>query len=286
MNEAALLSARHNRREIGMRELEEAIDRVIAGPERKTRVMSDREKQVIAYHEGGHALVGHVLPNADPVHKVSIVARGRALGWTLALPIEDRYIVTRSELTDQLAVLMGGRTAEELMFLEPTTGAQNDIEKATEIARAMVTEYGMSDLLGPQQLGQKSGEVFLGRDFGHQPNYSDEVAARIDGEIRALIHRGHEEARAILEAHRATLDLLAAALIEKETLDTAELQEILGPLPPWASKRVTEPPRRGTRQSPRARTAAAAASDQPVAKVPTTGARRARPRIRPAPNPT
>jgi len=286
MNEAALLSARHNRREIGMRELEEAIDRVIAGPERKTRVMSDREKQVIAYHEGGHALVGHVLPNADPVHKVSIVARGRALGWTLALPIEDRYIVTRSELTDQLAVLMGGRTAEELMFLEPTTGAQNDIEKATEIARAMVTEYGMSDLLGPQQLGQKSGEVFLGRDFGHQANYSDEVAARIDGEIRALIHRGHEEARAILEAHRATLDLLAAALIEKETLDTAELQEILGPLPPWASKRVTEPPRRGTRQSPRARTAAAAASDQPVAKVPNAGARRARPRIRPAPNPT
>src|SRR5437868_1183131 len=149
MNEAALLSARHNRREIGMRELEEAIDRVIAGPERKTRVMSDREKQVIAYHEGGHALVGHVLPNADPVHKVSIVARGRALGWTLALPIEDRYIVTRSELTDQLTVLMGGRTAEELMFLEPTTGAQNDIEKATDIARAMVTEYGMSELLGP-----------------------------------------------------------------------------------------------------------------------------------------
>jgi cell division protease FtsH len=285
MNEAALLSARHNRREIGMRELEEAIDRVIAGPERKTRVMSDREKQVIAYHEGGHALVGHVLPNADPVHKVSIVARGRALGWTLALPIEDRYIVTRSELTDQLAVLMGGRTAEELMFLEPTTGAQNDIEKATEIARAMVTEYGMSELLGPQQLGQKSGEVFLGRDFGHQANYSDEVAARIDSEIRVLIDQAHTEARAILEAHRATLDRLAATLVEKETLDQAELQDILGPLPPWASRRrVPEPPRRNAKQSPRAR-AAAAAADAPAAKAP-AGSRRARPRIRPAPNPT
>ncbi|HMC43056.1 MAG TPA: AAA family ATPase, partial [Acidimicrobiales bacterium] len=286
MNEAALLSARHNRREIGMRELEEAIDRVIAGPERKTRVMSDREKQIIAYHEGGHALVGHVLPNADPVHKVSIVARGRALGWTLALPIEDRYIVSRSELTDQLAVLMGGRSAEELIFLEPTTGAQNDIEKATEIARAMVTEYGMSDVLGPQQLGQKSGEVFLGRDFGHQANYSDGVAARIDAEIRALIARAHAEARAILEAHRATLDGLAAALIEKETLDHAELQEILGPLPPWATRRLPETPRRSARPSPRVRTAAAAAAKPPAAKAPKAATSPARPRIRPAPNPT
>jgi cell division protease FtsH len=239
MNEAALLSARYDRRAIGMRELEEAIDRVIAGPERKTRVMSEKEKLVIAYHEGGHAMVGHVLPHADPVHKVSIVARGRALGWTLSLPTEDKYIVSRSELRDQLGVLMGGRTAEELIFEEPTTGAQNDIEKATEIARAMVTEYGMSEVLGPQQLGQKHGEVFLGREFGHQPNYSEEVAARIDAEVRMLIDHAHEEARSILVQHRETLDALAAALMEKETLDTPELMEILGGLPPWPSGKAT-----------------------------------------------
>jgi cell division protease FtsH len=236
MNEAALLSARYDRRMIGMHELEEAIDRVIAGPERKTRVMSEKEKLVIAYHEGGHAMVGHVLPHADPVHKVSIVARGRALGWTLSLPLEDKYIVSRSELRDQLGVLMGGRTAEELIFEEPTTGAQNDIEKATEIARAMVTEYGMSDVLGPQQLGQKNGEVFLGRDWGHQANYSQEVASRIDAEVRMLIDNAHEEARSILVKHRKTLDALAAALMEKETLDTPELMEILGELPPWPGK--------------------------------------------------
>jgi cell division protease FtsH len=236
MNEAALLSARHGLAKIAMPQLEEAIDRVIAGPERKTRVMSEKEKLVIAYHEGGHALVGHVLPHADPVHKVSIVARGRALGWTLALPTEDKYIVSQSELRDQLGVLMGGRTAEELVFGEPTTGAHNDIEKATEIARAMVTEYGMSNVLGPLQLGQKHGEVFLGRDISHQPNYSDEVAARIDAEIRLLVDHGHEEARAILTYHRATLDKLAAALVEKETLDTPELMAILGNLKPWPGR--------------------------------------------------
>jgi cell division protease FtsH len=234
MNEAALLSARQDRDRIGMRELEEAIDRVIAGPERKTRVMSEKEKLVIAYHEGGHALVGHVLPHADPVHKVSIVARGRALGWTLSLPTEDRYIVSRSELRDQITVLMGGRTAEELIFEEPTTGAANDIEKASEIARAMVTQYGMSEL-GPQQLGRQDGEIFLGREFGHQANYSDEVASRIDGEVRLIIDTAHEEARSILHTHRRTLDKLAAALIEKETLDTPELMEIMGKLAPWPS---------------------------------------------------
>jgi cell division protease FtsH len=219
-----------------MVQLEEAIDRVIAGPERKTRVMSEKEKLVIAYHEGGHALVGHVLPHADPVHKVSIVARGRALGWTLALPTEDKYIVSQSELRDQLGVLMGGRTAEEIVFGEPTTGAHNDIERATEIARAMVTEYGMSELLGPLQLGQKHGEVFLGREIGHQPNYSDEVAGRIDAEIRLLVDHGHDEARAILTYHRKTLDALAAALVEKETLDTPELMKVLGGLKPWPGR--------------------------------------------------
>jgi cell division protease FtsH len=238
LNEAALLAARQGTKAITMRQMENAIDRVIAGPERQTRVMSEKEKRVIAYHEGGHALVGHVLPHADPIHKVSIVARGRALGWTLALPVEDKYLVTRSELRDELAMLLGGRTAEELIFEDPTTGAQNDIEKATAIARAMVTEYGMSDLLGPQQLGQKQGEVFLGKDYGHQANYSDEVAARIDAEIRQLIDAAHDEAKAILATHKATLDQLAAALIEKETLDTPELTEILGPLPPWPGRNV------------------------------------------------
>ena len=233
MNEAALLAARGGKNEIGMGELEEAIDRVIAGPERRTRVMSEKEKLTTAYHEGGHALVGHVLPHADPVHKVSIVARGRALGWTLSLPMEDKYSYTRNELKDRIAVLMGGRTAEELIFEDFTTGAANDIEKATEIARAMVTQYGMSDVLGPQKLGQQQGEVFLGREFGHQANYSDDVAARIDTEIQAIINAAHEQAAAILKTHRATLDALAAALIEKETLDTPDLMAILGDLPPW-----------------------------------------------------
>jgi cell division protease FtsH len=232
-----------------MPELEEAIDRVIGGPERKTRVMSDSEKLVIAYHEGGHTLVGHVLEHADPVHKVSIVARGRSLGWTLSLPTEDRYITTRSQLRHRLATLMGGRTAEELIFSEPTTGAQNDIEVASGIARAMVVEYGMSDVLGPQQLGQAAGEVFLGRDFGHQANYSEQVAARIDSEIRALIDNAHNEARDILTAHRATLDRLAKALIEKETLEGDDLAAILGKVGTWkpsTAKRKKSGPRAGT----------------------------------------
>jgi len=231
MNEAALLAARRGFKEIGMPQLEEAIDRVIAGPEKRTRIISDKEKRVIAYHESGHALVGHALPNADPIHKVSIIPRGRALGWTLALPEQDKYLVTRSELRDQLAMLLGGRTAEELIFQEPTTGAQNDIEKVTQIARSMVTEFGMSDAIGPQQLGQKNGEVFLGRDFGHQPNYSEEVAGNIDAEVRRLIDEAHQEAAEILVTHRATLDKLADALVEKETLDTAEVTAILGEVP-------------------------------------------------------
>jgi len=231
MNESALLTARRGFSEIGMPQLEEAIDRVIAGPERKSRLISEQEKRVIAYHEGGHALVGHALPNADPIHKISIIARGRALGWTLALPTEDKYLVSRSQLRDQLAMLLGGRTAEEMIFSDPTTGAQNDIEKATQIARAMVTEYGMSDEIGPQQLGQKDGEVFLGRDFGHQRNYSEEVAANVDSEVRRLIETAHDQARDIIATYRGTLDRLADALIEKETLDTPEVMEIFADVP-------------------------------------------------------
>jgi cell division protease FtsH len=230
MNEAALLTARRHGADVTMAALEDAIDRVLAGPERKTRVMSDREKRVIAYHEGGHTLVGHVLEGTDPIHKVSIVSRGRALGWTLALPTEDKYLKTRSELVDTMTMLLGGRSSEELIFEEPTTGASDDIERCTEIARAMVTTYGMSDRLGPQQLGQRSGEVFLGRDYGHEPTYSPEIAGLIDDEVRRLIDHAHDRARFILTAHRATLDRLAAALIEKETLDDADLADVFGEL--------------------------------------------------------
>ncbi len=233
LNEAALLAARHDLTQIGMVQLENAIDRVIAGPERKSLIMSDKDKLVTAYHESGHVIVGHVLTHADPIHKVSIVARSRSLGLTFTLPTEDKYNHSRSELLDAMTMCLGGRSAEELIFEEPTTGAENDIEKATAIARAMVTEYGMSELLGPQTLGQKSGEVFLGRDFGHQANYSEQVAASIDGEVRRMIDESHEQARSILTLHRETLDALAAALVEKETLDGEDLMAIIGPLPMW-----------------------------------------------------
>jgi len=226
MNEAAILAARRTSGVITMAEFEEAIDRVMAGPERKSRVMSDREKLTIAYHEGGHALVGHVLPNTDPIHKVSIIARGRALGWTLALPTEDKNIKSRSELRDEMAMLMGGRTAEELIFGDPTTGAMNDIERATQIARAMVTQYGMSDSLGPQQLGNRTGEPFLGKEVGHEVNYSDHIAAAIDAEIRRLLDEAHDEASEILTLHRPTLDRLADALVKHETLSDADLEPI------------------------------------------------------------
>ncbi len=276
MNEAALLAARHGSKRIGMPQLEEAIDRVIGGPERKTRVMSDAEKLVIAYHEGGHTLVGHVLEHADPVHKVSIVARGRSLGWTLSLPTEDRYITTRSQLRHRLATLMGGRTAEELIFSEPTTGAQNDIEVASGIARAMVVEYGMSDLLGPLQLGQGGGEVFLGRDFGHQPNYSDEVAARVDSEIRLLIDTAHSEARDILTTHRATLDKLAKSLIEKETLEGDDLAAILGKVGTWKPRRVAKKSKSGPKPGTPAAVPVGGAKRR-TAPAPAPGLRRARP---------
>ena len=232
LNEAAILAARRNLRQIGMRECEEAIDRVLAGPERKTLVMSEHDKLVTAYHEAGHAIVGHLLTHSDPIHKVSIVARSRSLGLTFTLP-EDRYNHSRSQLRDMMAMALGGRTAEELVFSEPTTGAENDIEKVTRIARAMVTEYGMSEELGPQQLGHRDGEVFLGRDLGHQANYSEDVAAKIDNEVRGLIDEAHRRARAVLSHHRATLDLMARELVEKETLDAMDLEEILGPLGTW-----------------------------------------------------
>jgi cell division protease FtsH len=233
INEAALLTARRKKKKIGMSELEEAIERVISGPERKTRVMTDEEKKLIAYHETGHALVGFALPNTDPVHKVTIVARGRSLGHTLALPTHDRYLIRRSELVDQLAMLLGGRTAEELIFADPTSGAANDIEKATQIARKMVMEYGMSDKLGPMQYGKANGEVFLGRDYSRQQDYSDEVAAFIDEEVRKMINAAHEEARVILSHHQEAMERMVAVLLEHETVDRERVAEIFSDIPKW-----------------------------------------------------
>jgi cell division protease FtsH len=227
VNEAALLSARTGNKEISMAALEDAIDRVIGGPERKTRLMGEVEKRTIAYHEGGHTIVGHALPHADPVHKVSIIPRGQALGWTLSLPTEDKYLVSRGELIDQLAMMLGGRVAEELTIGDFTTGASNDIAKATATARDMVTQYGMSPKLGPIKLGQVDGQPFLGRDFGHQPDYSAEIAVEIDREIRALIDEAHDEALEILVHNRDVLEELADALIDKETIEKDELKDIL-----------------------------------------------------------
>ncbi len=233
INEAALLSARHNRSEVSMVELEEAINRVMAGPERKSRLITDEEKLTIAYHEGGHALVGHALPNNDPIHKVSIIPRGRALGWTQALPTEDRYLMHKSGMVDRLAMMLGGRVAEEIQFGDITTGASDDIEKATDLARRMVMEYGMSDRLGPMKYGQTQSEVFLGRDYGRSQDYSDEMASVIDEEIRKLIERAHEEAHSILTTHKDVLDELAIALIERETVDADEVAAIFEPVKKW-----------------------------------------------------
>jgi cell division protease FtsH len=226
VNEAALLAARFAKNEIAMEELEEAIDRVLAGPQRRSRVISEKEKKVIAYHEAGHALVSHALPNADPVHKVSIVSRGRALGYTLTLPTEDRFLVTRSELIDELAMLLGGRVAEELIFDEPTTGAQDDIQRCTRIAKQMVTQFGMSDL-GPLAFGENESQPFLGRDFGHIKDYSDNVASRIDSEVHRLVEEAHDEAFEICEKYREKLDLMVERLLEKESIEKEEVAEIL-----------------------------------------------------------
>ncbi|BEP14318.1 ATP-dependent zinc metalloprotease FtsH [Acidothermaceae bacterium B102] len=230
INEAALLTARMDRHEIDGKTLEESIDRVMAGPERKSRVMSDKEKKIIAYHEGGHALVAHALPNSDPVHKVTILPRGRALGYTMTLPTEDKFLTTRSEMVDQLAMLLGGRTAEELVFHEPTTGASNDIEKATQISRAMITEYGMSDRLGARKFGNNEGEVFLGRDMGHQRDYSEQIAAAIDDEVRGLIESAHDVAWEILVQYRDVLDDLVLKLMDKETLTKDEVLAVFAPV--------------------------------------------------------
>ncbi|MGW6198610.1 ATP-dependent zinc metalloprotease FtsH [Kribbella sp. NPDC055110] len=230
LNEAALLTARNNRQVIDNAGLDEAIDRVIAGPQRRSRLMSDKEKVLTAYHEGGHALVAAALPHSDPVQKVTILPRGRALGYTMVMPDEDKYSTTRSEMLDKLAYMLGGRAAEEMVFHDPTTGASNDIEKATALARAMVTQYGMTERLGAIKFGQDTGEPFLGRDLGSQRNYSEEIAAAVDEEVGKLILNAHQEAFDILVENRAVLDHLVEELLEKETLDKHQIARVFEPV--------------------------------------------------------
>ena len=231
LNEAALLAARKNSKTISQKNVEDSIDRVMAGPEKKSQLMSEEERLVIAYHETGHALVGWALPNADPINKVTIIPRGRALGYTQALPEEDKYLTSKAELKDRLAMLMGGRVAEELIFADPTTGAANDIEKATDIARRMVMEFGMSDKLGPMLYGKGSSEVFLGRDYGRQQDYSDEVASSIDNEVKVLLNDAHTTARKILTKYKKQMKSMVEALIDKETIDKDIIQDLFQSVP-------------------------------------------------------
>ena len=228
-NEAALLAARRDLKKIGSAELEDAADRVTMGPERRSRVITQHEKEITAYHESGHALVAHMLPHSDPVHKVSIVARGIAGGWTKTLPTEDRMYLSRSQLNNQIATLLGGRAAEELQFGDITTGAQSDLQRATQLARRMVTEFGMSDKLGPRTFGQRQEMVFLGKEISEQRDYSDHVAEEIDQEVESLIQKGFTLARELLQQNASKLREMATVLIETETLAEQDLRRILGP---------------------------------------------------------
>jgi len=256
LNEAALLTARTDQKLITNETLDEAIDRVIGGPQKRTRLMGEHERLITAYHEGGHALVAAALPNTDPVHKVTILPRGRALGYTMVLPENDKYSITRSEMQDQLAYMLGGRAAEEMIFHDPTTGASNDIEKATSVARKMVMQFGMTERLGAIKYGTESGEVFMGRDMGHGREYSEEVAAAIDEEVRAFIDVAHHEAYEILAENRDVLDALVVELLEKETLNREEIERIFQPL----NRRPGRPAWTGSaRRSP---------SDRPPVDVP------------------
>jgi len=227
VNEAALLAARKDKTAADMSDLEEAIDRVIAGPERKSRVISDNEKSIIAYHESGHTLVAKLTPGTDPIHKVSIISRGPALGYTLQLPLEDKYLTSRQELLARLNVLLGGRAAEELVFNEVTTGAQNDLAKATELAQRMVVEFGMSERIGPLSLRKPTEEVFLGRDYNREPRYSDNTAEIIDEEVKRIVEEAKARAVVLLTANRDTLKKLADRLVEKESLDSEEVERIV-----------------------------------------------------------
>ncbi len=238
VNEAAILSARRNKKVIGMSEFQEALERIVAGPERRSRVISDAEKKIIAYHEGGHAVVMRVLPKCDPVQKVTIISRGMALGYTMGVPQEDRYLKSKTEFEDQIAGLLGGNASERIVFGDTTTGASNDIEKASDLARRMVTEYGMSEKLGPLAFGKRDEMVFLGRDIAEQRNYSDEIAKQIDEEVRAIIDRAYERAHDVLIANRERLDHLAAKLVAEETVDSADFEALFADLPPKTDQRT------------------------------------------------
>ena len=267
LNEAALLTARSDQKFITPAIMDESIDRVVAGPQKRSRLMNEKEKKITAYHEGGHALVAAALNNTDPIHKITILPRGRALGYTMVLPDEDKYSSTRNEMLDQLAYMLGGRAAEEIVFHDPTTGAANDIEKATGVARAMVTQYGMTERIGAIKLGSGGGEVFLGRDMGHERDYSEEIASVVDGEVKQLIENAHDEAWAILVDNRDVLDNLVLALLERETLDKAAVAEIFAtvrkapPRPAWTGS-ARRAPQRGPVLTPKE--VAAAANGYPV----------------------
>ncbi len=227
VNEAALLAARRGKKQITQHELEEGIMRVIAGPEKKTRVMTEKEREVTAYHEMGHAFVGHFLEHSDPVHKISVVGRGQALGYTISMPQEDTFLVTRQQLLDQMAMTLGGRAAEEIVFGEITTGASNDLEKVTQTAKQMVMRFGMSERLGPRVFGHDAGQPFLGRDMGSEPDYSDEIAREIDDEIRRIVEDAHQRATDLLNEHREALNLISEILIRRETIERDEFLALL-----------------------------------------------------------
>ena len=263
VNEAALLAARNGKREITQVELEEGIMRVIAGPEKKTRVMSVKERKITAYHEMGHAIVGHYLPNSDPVHKISVVSRGQALGYTISLPTEDKFLTTRAELQDQMAMTLGGRAAEEIVFGEITTGASNDLEKVTATAKQMVMRFGMSEKLGPRVFGHDHGQPFLGREFSSEPDYSDEIAREIDDEVRRIIESAHVQAKEILTERKDSLEKLSEILIKRETIEKEQFEALLSggseesvfgaeaPPPPALPVAPSPAPDRAGREGPR-----------------------------------
>ncbi|HEY9373667.1 ATP-dependent zinc metalloprotease FtsH [Streptomyces sp.] len=289
LNEAALLTARSDKKLIDNHSLDEAIDRVVAGPQKRTRIMSDKEKKITAYHEGGHALVAAASPNSDPVHKITILSRGRALGYTMVLPEEDKYSTTRNEMLDQLAYMLGGRAAEELVFHDPTTGAANDIEKATATARAMVTQYGMTERLGAIKFGGDNSEPFLGREMSHPRDYSEEVAALVDEEVKKLIETAHNEAWEILVENRDVLDNLVLQLLERETLGKEEIAEIFAPIvkrparPAWTGSSHRTPSTRPPVLSPKELALTNGASPASASTVDTTKAIEVAPEETPEP---